>query len=134
MPEIATVAPPSVGKRLAVFLDGTTDKSDGNTNVWRARCLCAGRSEGEDARDQKIYYAAGVGTQLGEIVRGDVFGYGIDDQVVEAYGWLVENYEDGDDIYVFGFSRGAFAGRSLSGFVSRCTDSNGWFTCEFVAD
>jgi hypothetical protein len=43
MSEIATGAPPSASKRLAVFLDGTTDKSEGNTNVWRARSLCAAK-------------------------------------------------------------------------------------------
>lgn len=120
MPQIIPVTAPSTAKRLALFLDGTTDKSEGNTNVWRARCLCAAKSEGENAREQKVYYAAGVGTQLGEIARGAVFGYGIDDQVIDAYGWLIENYEDGDDIFIFGFSRGAFAARSLSGYISRC--------------
>ena len=60
---IATVGPPSKTKRLALFLDGTTDKSEGNTNVWRARSLCAARDK--DDREQRIYYAAGVGTQLG---------------------------------------------------------------------
>ena len=118
MSVIATVGPPSKTKRLALFLDGTTDKSEGNTNVWRARSLCA--ASDKDDREQRIYYSAGVGTQLGEIARGEVFGYGIDDQVVDAYGWLVENYEAGDDIFVFGFSRGAFASRSLCGYVSRC--------------
>jgi uncharacterized protein (DUF2235 family) len=118
MSEIVTIEPPPQPKRLVIFLDGTTDKSEGNTNVWRARSLCALKDK--DDREQRIYYAAGVGTQLGEVTRGEVFGYGIDDQVVDAYGWLVENYEDRDDIFVFGFSRGAFAARSLSGYVSRC--------------
>jgi uncharacterized protein (DUF2235 family) len=117
MPEMTTVERQSDKKRLGVFLDGTTDKSEGNTNVWRARCLCA--PKGADGLEQRIFYAAGVGTQLGEIARGDVFGYGIDDQVIDGYGWLIENYEDGDDIFIFGFSRGAFAARSLSGFISR---------------
>jgi uncharacterized protein (DUF2235 family) len=112
MSEIVTIEPPPQPKRLVIFLDGTTDKSEGNTNVWRARSLCALKDK--DDREQRIYYAAGVGTQLGEVTRGEVFGYGIDDQVVDAYGWLVENYEDRDDIFVFGFSRGAFAARSLS--------------------
>ena len=100
------------------ILDGTTDKSEGNTNVWRARSLCAAKDK--DDREQRIYYAAGVGTQFGEIARGEVFGYGIDDQVVDAYGWLVENFEDGDDIFVFGFSRGAFA-RAV--FPAICRDA-----------
>jgi uncharacterized protein (DUF2235 family) len=60
MSEIVTVEPPAKAKRLAVFLDGTTDKSEGNTNVWRARSLCAAKDK--DDREQRIYYAAGVGT------------------------------------------------------------------------
>ena len=44
MSEIVTVEKPSKAKRLAVFLDGTTDKSEGNTNVWRARSLCAAKA------------------------------------------------------------------------------------------
>ncbi len=118
MSNIKTIAPPPTKKRLAIFLDGTTDKSEGNTNVWRARCLCAPKDG--DGHEQRIYYAAGVGTEIGEIARGEVFGYGIDDQVTGAYGWLVENFQAGDEIFVFGFSRGAFAARSFSGFVSRC--------------
>jgi uncharacterized protein (DUF2235 family) len=118
MAEMTTIDPPETPKRLAVFLDGTTDKSEGNTNVWRARSLCARKSA--DGREQRVFYAAGVGTELGEIARGDVFGYGIDDQVIDAYEWLVENYEAGDEIFVFGFSRGAYAARSLSGYISRC--------------
>jgi uncharacterized protein (DUF2235 family) len=82
MSEIVTVEAPTKAKRLAVFLDGTTDNSEGNTNVWRARSLCAAKDK--DDREQPVYYAAGVGTQLGEIARGEVFGYGIDDQVVDG--------------------------------------------------
>jgi len=57
---------------------------------------------------------------LGEQVRGGVFGYDIDDVIVAAYEWLLATYEDGDEIFIFGFSRGAFTARSLSGFISRC--------------
>jgi uncharacterized protein (DUF2235 family) len=49
-----------------------------------------------------------------------MFGVGIDDILLETYQWLVENYNDGDDIFIFGFSRGSYTARSLSGFVSRC--------------
>jgi uncharacterized protein (DUF2235 family) len=99
-------------------MDGTTDTSEGNTNVWRARSLCA--PHGTDDLEQRVFYSVGVGTRMGEKARGEVFGYGIDDQVIEAYQWLVENYEKDDDIFVFGFSRGAYAARSLSGYISRC--------------
>ncbi len=99
-------------------MDGTTDTSEGNTNVWRARSL--GAPHGTDNLEQRVFYSVGVGTRMGEKARGEVFGYGIDDQVIEAYQWLVENYEKDDEIFVFGFSRGAYAARSLSGYISRC--------------
>ena len=104
----------SSARRLAVFLDGTWDRAIGNTNVWRLKSLCRGD------QNQLIFYSEGVGTSIGEKIRGGVFGYGIDDQLTRAYQWLVENYGDGDELFIFGFSRGAFAARSLSGLISRC--------------
>ena len=101
-------------RRLALFLDGTWNNVSSNTNVWRMKSLC------QRSSDQLVYYNVGLGTTTGAIVRGGVFGYGIDEVVVDAYEWLIENYEDGDDIFVFGFSRGAYTARSLSGFISRC--------------
>jgi uncharacterized protein (DUF2235 family) len=134
MSEIATVEPPSKTKLLALFLDGTTDRSQGNTNVWRARSLCA--AKGRDDREQRIYYAAGVGTQLGEIARGEVLGCGIDDQVVDAYGWLVKNHEDGDEIFVFGFSRGALGSTTAQPVRLRSRHYNlhrtNWAACRVV--
>ena len=118
MADMVTVSTSKQFRRLAVFLDGTWDKEEGNTNVWRSKCLCA--SHGPDGIEQKIFYSAGVGTTLGEQLRGGIFGYGIDDVIIAAYEWLLETFEDGDEIFVFGFSRGAYTARSLSGFISRC--------------
>ena len=105
-------------KRLALFLDGTWNDTDDNTSVWRLRSLCA--PTGRDGIPQAIYYDSGVGTQVGERVLGGMFGIGIDQNVRKAYEWLVENYEDGDGIFIFGFSRGAFTARSLAGMLSIC--------------
>ncbi|MGY4334952.1 uncharacterized protein (DUF2235 family) [Bradyrhizobium sp. LB7.2] len=105
-------------KRIAIFLDGTWNTTNDNTNVWRLRALTA--PVGADQVRQSIYYNAGLGTQVGSKVRGGMFGVGIDDILLETYQWLVENYNDGDDIFIFGFSRGSYTARSLSGFVSRC--------------
>jgi uncharacterized protein (DUF2235 family) len=102
-------------RRLALFLDGTWNNVNSNTNVWRLKSLC--KTQGSD---QLVYYNVGLGTTTGAIVRGGVFGYGIDEVVVDAYEWLIQNYEDNDEIFIFGFSRGAYTARSLSGFVSRC--------------
>jgi uncharacterized protein (DUF2235 family) len=101
-------------KRIALFLDGTWNNVSNNTNVWRLKSLCV------QSPDQLVYYSAGVGTQQGEQLSGGMFGIGIDDEVTRAYEWLVENYEEGAELFIFGFSRGAFTARSLAGFISKC--------------
>jgi uncharacterized protein (DUF2235 family) len=104
-------------KRLALFLDGTWNQVSDNTNVWRLRSLFA--PIGTDGLEQRAYYSTGLGTKFGEKVRGGMFGSGIDTAITSAYEWLVENYEPDDEIFIFGFSRGAYTARSLSGFVSK---------------
>lgn len=105
-------------KRIALFLDGTWNTVGDNTNVWRLKALCA--DTGSDGVPQKQYYSTGLGTLVGEKLLGGMFGYGLDRAVVEAYKWLVEAYEPGDEIFIFGFSRGAYTARSLAGFISLC--------------
>lgn len=100
------------GKNIALFLDGTWNTVNNNTNVWRAKSLCS--------RDnQTIYYSQGVGTLFGQRFIGGVFGYGLDQEVIDAYEWLIEHYEPGDHLYLFGFSRGAYTARSLAGLISK---------------
>lgn len=73
---------------------------------------------------QTIHYDEGVGTgdksnifvRLYQRVAG-AFGYGLTENISEAYKFLVLNYEPGDQIYVFGFSRGAFSARSFIGLI-----------------
>jgi uncharacterized protein (DUF2235 family) len=98
-------------KRLAIFLDGTWNDVSSNTNVWRMRALCAATSK--DSKPQLVYYDVGVNGFL-----GGVFGQGLDQNIRLAYEWLIENYNDGDEIFIFGFSRGAFTARSLAGLVA----------------
>lgn len=98
-------------KRLAVFLDGTWNSVETNTNVWRMRSLCA--PTGEDGKPQLIYYSVGVNGFL-----GGTFGQGLDDNIRLAYEWLIENYRDGDEIFIFGFSRGAYTARALAGLIA----------------
>lgn len=106
--------PDPTPKRVALFLDGTWNSLNDNTNVWRLKSLCA------QSPEQKVYYSVGVGTQRGEKISGGAFGIGINEEVIAAYEWLVENYEPNDRIFIFGFSRGAFTARSLAGFISKC--------------
>jgi uncharacterized protein (DUF2235 family) len=98
-------------KRLVVFLDGTWNNVKSNTNVWRMRALCA--SQGSDGKPQLVYYGVGVNGFL-----GGIFGQGLDENIRLAYEWLIENYAPGDEIYIFGFSRGAYTARALAGLVS----------------
>jgi hypothetical protein len=66
-------------KKLAVYLDGTFNTLNNNTNVWRLRSLTS------QTPDQRVYYSQGVGTKRGEVARGGVAGYGVDDEIIDAY-------------------------------------------------
>lgn len=102
-------------KRLAIFLDGTWNTLGNNTNVWRLKSLCDPLAE-----RQMVYYGQGVGTRFGEKARGGVAGYGLENEIIDAYTWLAQVYDEGDEIFIFGFSRGAYAARSLSGLIAKC--------------
>ena len=92
-------------KRLAVFLDGTWNDPGDNTNVWRLRSMLS--RVDDHGVEQLAYYDTGVGTRWYDRVRGGAAGVGLSRNIREAYRWLVENYDDGDEIYIFGFSRDA---------------------------
>lgn len=66
---------------------------------------------------QIVHYDEGVGTSSDETFRGGAFGKGLIQNIREAYRFLIFNYQPGDEIFVFGFSRGAFTARSFIGFV-----------------
>ena len=105
-------------KRIAVLLDGTWNTVHDITNVWRLKSLLA--AEGRDGIEQFSYYSTGVGIVFGERLRGGMFGYGLNDEIIRAYEWLIEHYNIGDELFIFGFSRGAYKARSLSGLISKC--------------
>ena len=83
-------------KRLAIFLDGTWDTADDNTNVWRSRLLLCDTDADGNAQDQ--YYEEGVGTKRFERLRGGALGRGLDANLRNAYQWLMSRYDDGDTI------------------------------------
>jgi hypothetical protein len=77
------------------------------------------KPESSDGVPQVCYYHYGVGTQGGvvdRVVMGAV-GEGLSDTVREAYSFLSNNYAPGDEIFLFGFSRGAFTVRSIAGLI-----------------
>lgn len=105
-------------KRLVVLYDGTDNTPGDNTNVWKTHQLLAG-VDGAGVPQEKTYIE-GVGTEIGSIMAGSIFGSGVAAKIREGYKWLVMNYEEGAEIYVFGFSRGAFSARSLVQMIANC--------------
>ena len=109
-------------KNIVICSDGTGNsggKTRG-TNVWRI--FNAVDRHNATGREQMTYYDDGVGTDNLRWLKllGGAFGWGLSRNIRQAYTFLVMNYEEGDDIYLFGFSRGAFTVRSLAGMISRC--------------
>lgn len=123
-------------KRLVLFLDGTwNDDRDGETptNVVRLRQAVEAANRRPGATPQRIYYDTGVGTHgLVDRVLGGTLGAGLSENVRQAYRFLSQFYEPGSEIFIFGFSRGAFTARSLAGFAAasglltpaNCTSEN----------
>jgi uncharacterized protein (DUF2235 family) len=114
-----------MAKRLVVCCDGTWNRPDETrdgipapTNVSKVALGVA--REGSDGTPQLVHYEAGVGTRRWERIRGGAFGFGLSRNVLDCYRFLVENYEPGDELYLFGFSRGAFTARSTVGLVRNC--------------
>lgn len=106
-------------KRLVICCDGTWNSPwEGEaTNVRRLYQRVAPR--GEDRVEQRAHYLAGVGTKPTEKLIGGLTGQGLSRNVRAAYSWVVENYDPGDEIYAFGFSRGAFTARSTVGLIRK---------------
>ncbi|HEY9610420.1 DUF2235 domain-containing protein [Allocoleopsis sp.] len=105
-------------KRLIVCCDGTWQQltSPCPTNV--VKIAQAITPFANDGTPQVLYYEQGVGTEdEADKIFGGAFGRGIDDHIQDAYRFLCLNYVDGDEIYLFGFSRGAYTVRSLAGLI-----------------
>jgi len=111
-------------KRLIVCCDGTwnwPDQKGNPTNV--VKLTRAIRPTAGDGTPQTVFYDTGVGTgnRLDRIA-GGMFGVGLAENVKQAYASLALNYAPGDEVYFFGFSRGAFTVRSLGGLIGLVWD------------
>jgi uncharacterized protein (DUF2235 family) len=107
-------------KRLVFCFDGTWNRLDATcpTNVViTAESVLPLAS---DNTAQLIFYDEGVGTRRGERIRGGMFGSGLLQNLADAYRFLIFNHTPGDEIHVFGFSRGAYTARSFVGLLSNC--------------
>lgn len=112
-------------KRIAICCDGTWNRLDAANVTNVVRIAEAIDAHSDDGSHQVVYYDEGVGSGAavaGRIDRflGGAFGSGLMQKVEQAYRFLVFNYEPGDEIYIFGFSRGAFTARSLAGLIRNC--------------
>ena len=108
-------------RRLVLCLDGTWNTYKDQTNVSRLHAIIPNIPDDSSADQIQIkYYDEGVGTGQNDRIRGGAFGGGLAENIRQAYAWLSENYKKGSDVFIFGFSRGAYTARSLAGLISKC--------------
>lgn len=116
-------------KNIVICCDGTGNEiSENISNVLKLYRVL--RKTGKAEPNQVVFYDPGVGTlarpdpwtklkQNVTTVLGLATGYGLDDNVLSAYQFLINHYEDGDHIFLFGFSRGAHTVRVLAGLIHK---------------
>ena len=114
-----------MAKRIVICCDGTWNTPDANegdalsTNV--VKMAHAVKPRDDKGVDQVIFYDRGVGTSKGaDQLIGGAFGVGLSQNIEDAYRFLVDNYVEGDEMFLFGFSRGAYTARSLAGLIRNC--------------
>jgi uncharacterized protein (DUF2235 family) len=124
-------------KRFVVCLDGTwqqlQQKHVTNIGIIARSVAHTNTTAAGEEIPQIVIYNQGVGANTAALgkasliggterainkVAGGIFGEGLEDLIVDTYLRLAFNYEHGDEIYIFGFSRGAFAARSLAGLIN----------------
>jgi hypothetical protein len=133
-------------KRIILLLDGTWNDADfglSDTNIVRLREIISRSLAGppssirvhpkgpqlrpgqkiasgrisSDAVENLVFYERGIGTNAFDRFRGGTFGSGLERNVRRAYRFLSFYYRSGDEVFVFGFSRGAYTARSLVGYI-----------------
>lgn len=104
-------------KRLILFFDGTWDDAIENTNVYRLSSLL---HDYDGDIHQRFFYNPGVGTRPFEKIIGGLIGLGLSKNLLDGYEWLIKRYCEEDEIWIFGFSRGAYTARSLAGLIRKC--------------
>ncbi|MGE0773987.1 MAG: DUF2235 domain-containing protein [Sphingomonadaceae bacterium] len=119
-----------VGKSILIFSDGTGQyggvRPDQRlSNIYKMyRAMRPGAQTGISPAKQAAYYDPGLGSgELGGRVRNVLaaaFGTGISDNVVDCYEAILKSYDDGDRIFLFGFSRGAYTARCVANVLNLC--------------
>jgi uncharacterized protein (DUF2235 family) len=113
-----------MAKRIAFCADGTWQEPRQNTNVYQLYKAL------KITADQVAYYDDGVGAGLSGIDRilAGAFGEGLLDKIKDGYTKIAHVYEKGDQVFLFGFSRGAYTARSLAGMIAACGLPTGSFS------
>jgi uncharacterized protein (DUF2235 family) len=115
-------------KRIAIFCDGTWNRHDAPHPTNVVRMAQAVRLTAADGRKQHVIYQIGVGSGRGgnklakalDKFGGGALGWGLTENIEEVYRALVFCYDPGDEVFIFGFSRGAYTARSLAGLIRSC--------------
>ena len=114
-------------KRIVICADGTWNRPEQNlsedfpTNVLKlARAICPIAKDKTGAKlPQQVFYDWGVGSYYDANI-GGATGRGLHKNIMDDYRYIVQNYRSGDEIFLFGFSRGAYTIRSLCGLINNC--------------
>jgi uncharacterized protein (DUF2235 family) len=111
-------------KRIIICSDGTWNKpeedltKDYPTNVLKfSRAI---KPVDDKGIAQTVFYDWGIGSYHDK-VGGGGFGAGLDKNIMDGYRYIVHNYDEGDEIFLFGFSRGAYTVRCLAGLINNCS-------------
>lgn len=103
-------------KRIAFCADGTWDGTSNDTNVFKLFNAIS------VSATQLPFYDSGVGADGNPIEKlvGGAFGFGLFQKIKDGYTKIAHAYAEGDEIFIFGFSRGAYTARSLAGMIANC--------------
>ncbi|MDS4048837.1 glutathione transferase GstA [Accumulibacter sp.] len=121
-----------MSRQIVVCLDGTWNNPVEQTNVYRLFEMLAGEEQRVEEsgpirshlvrrnEDLLAYYLQGIG-RGGRLhgLLGRTHGITVHDSVIDAYLLVSQVYRRGDKIWIFGFSRGAWAARTLGAFIAR---------------
>ena len=114
-------------KRIVICFDGTWSKpadealpADGRVETNVCRFYESIKDKAADGTKQVKWYDEGVGTKWYDRFIGGSIGAGLELNIVQGYEYLAQQYEAGDEVYVLGFSRGAYTARSLVGMIRNC--------------
>src|SRR5882757_9330010 len=124
-------------KNIVVFSDGTGQDGGARpeqriSNIYKMYRASRDHADtGIDPSQQVVFYDAGLGTDIGtsaltapvrfvQKLLGSVMGAGIKINIAACYEFIVNHYQPGDRIFLFGFSRGAYTVRSLANLLMLC--------------